>query len=212
MAGDEQNKRGVILVISAPSGTGKTTLCKKLLRGIPDLHFSVSYTTRPPRPREISGKDYHFVSPLEFAEREEAGEFLEREEVFGHLYGTSGREIEEVLKEGGDVLLDVETRGAKKLKETLKEAAFIFILPPSLEALKERLMKRGSEDEADIARRLDKAVDEIRDNYWYDYIVINDKINNSLSVLKAIYVAEKNRRIRQLDKVNALIHSQGGIR
>lgn len=203
-------KKGIVMVVSAPSGTGKTTLCKELLRKFPRLQFSVSYTTRPPRPREMDGMDYRFVSPEEFAERFEGGEFIEKEEIFGHFYGTSRKDIEDILNDGDDVLIDVDTRGAKTLKETWAEGIFVFILPPSHTILQERLRRRGSEDEASIALRLARAVDEINDNYWYDYVVFNDTIQNSVHVLQSIYVAEKNRRIRQLDKLAEVIRSQEG--
>ncbi|MCK9229631.1 MAG: guanylate kinase [Syntrophales bacterium] len=207
MSGGE---KGIMMVVSAPSGTGKTTLCKELLRLYPLLRFSVSYTTRPPRPREIDGVDYRFVSPEEFAERDKQGEFIEKEEMFGHSYGTSRKDIEDILNDGGDVLIDVDTRGAKTLKEAWEEGVFIFILPPSHEVLRERLRRRGSEDESAIALRLSRAFDEINDNYWYDYVVFNDKLQNSVHILQSIYVAEKNRRIRQLDKLAEVIRSQGG--
>ena len=207
----DKDKRGIMLVVSAPSGTGKTTLCRKLLSLLPNLHFSISYTTRPPRVREVDGRDYHFVSHEEFTRREREGEFLEREEVFGNLYGTSRRDIMDILEKGDDILLDIDTKGAKSLKSACgNEAVFIFILPPSLQTLKERLTGRGSENEASIARRLERAADEIDDNYWYDYIVFNDKIESSVSIVESIYVAEKHKRIRQLDKVAAVIGTEGG--
>jgi len=197
-----------MMVVSAPSGAGKTTLCRELLKIVPALHFSVSYTTRPPRHREKNGKDYFFVSPEEFERMERRGEFIEREEIFGNLYGTSRNDIESVLAGGDDLLLDVDTRGAKNLKQALNEGIYVFILPPSLQVLEERLRRRGSEDEPSMIRRLECAIDEINDNYWYDYIIFNDKVNVSVSVLQSIYVAEKNRRIRQLDKVAEVIRSK----
>lgn len=207
MSGD---KKGIMMVVSAPSGTGKTTLCKELLRMFPGLRFSVSYTTRPPRPREMEGMDYRFVSQEEFAERDERGEFIETEEIFGNSYGTSRKDIEDILNDGGDVLIDVDTRGAKTLKEAWGEGIFVFILPPSHRDLQERLRRRGSEDEAAIALRLARAVEEMNDNYWYDYVVFNDTIRNSVHILESIYVAEQNRRIRQLDKLAEVIRSQEG--
>ncbi|OPL15737.1 MAG: hypothetical protein AVO39_07200 [delta proteobacterium MLS_D] len=201
-------KRGVMIIVSAPSGAGKTTLCRELLKIVPALRFSVSYTTRPPRHREKNGKDYFFVSPEEFERMERRGEFIEREEIFGNLYGTSRKNIDSMLASGDDVLLDVDTRGAKNLKQALNEGIYVFILPPSLQALEERLKRRGSEDEPSMIRRLERAVDEINDNYWYDYIIFNDRVKTSVSVLQSIYVAEKNRRIRQLDKVAEVIRSK----
>ncbi len=193
------------MVVSAPSGTGKTTLCKRLLKGQPDLRFSISYTTRPQRAREVNGRDYHFISEAVFREKRRLGEFIETEEIFNNFYGTSGKDIEDCLAAGKNILLDVDTRGAEHIKAVYPEGVFVFILPPSLDALKERLTRRGSEDEATMKIRLKRAYDEVHENHWYDYIIINDILSYSLKALESIYIAEKCRRFRQLEIINRVI-------
>ncbi len=199
------------MVVSAPSGTGKTTLCRRLLKQTPELSFSVSYTTRPRRAKEIDGKDYHFISEDEFRKKTARREFIETEEIFNHLYGTSGRDIEECLAGGHNMLLDVDTKGAKNLKRAYPEGVFVFIMPPSLDALKERLTHRGSEDESAMKMRLKRACEEIHENDWYDYVIINDIIPASLRTLESIYIAEKSRRSRQIEEIERVICSKGGI-
>jgi guanylate kinase len=200
------------MIVSAPSGTGKTTLCRLLLKSEPEITFSVSYTTRSQRAGEIDGKDYHFISNEEFKRMDENGDFLETEAIFNHFYGTSGKDINKSLAKGKNILLDVDTKGAKNLKHTCPEGVFVFILPPSLGTLKRRLAKRGSEDEKNIRLRMEKACEEIHENHWYDYVIVNDIINDSLEALKSIYIAEKHRRKRQTEVIEKIIRSKrGGI-
>ncbi|RUM88612.1 MAG: guanylate kinase, partial [Thermovibrio sp.] len=154
--------KGLLIVISAPSGTGKTTLVHMLLKEFPDLEFSVSYTTRPPRPGEVDGRDYHFVDRKTFERMIEEGDFLEWAEVYGNLYGTSRTQVLKALNEGKDVILDIDTQGALQVKKNFPEAVLIFILPPSLKELERRLRNRGTDDEETIERRLKTAREEIR--------------------------------------------------
>jgi guanylate kinase len=163
--------------------------------------FSVSYTTRPPRQGEEDGKDYYFVSEESFRDRISRGEFAEWEENYGCLYGTSANTMKTFLEKGFDLILDLESRGAKKLKKDYPGGVFVFILPPLIGELKKRLKRRGFESEQTVNKRMDKALDEIREIIWYDYVIINDKIENAVDVLRSIYVAEKSRRERLVNKI-----------
>jgi len=202
--------QGLVMVISAPSGTGKTTLCKKLLDEFPDLHFSVSCTTRPAREGEKEGRDYHFITLEDFKDRVARGEFIEWEELYGHYYGTAKRTIEEMLRKGHDVVLDIDTRGARRVKALYPDAVLVFIMPPSVEILKERLKNRRSETDDIIAIRFNRAMEEIRANEWYDYVVFNDIIPDSVTVLRSIYIAEKNRRPRLQNRIDDFYQMTGG--
>ncbi|MBN2539732.1 MAG: guanylate kinase [Deltaproteobacteria bacterium] len=194
--------QGLLIVISAPSGAGKTTICKGLMDGFPDLHFSVSCTTRPPRKGERDGEDYHFISVKDFKRRIENGEFVEWEEIYGHFYGTSKKDIETLIQRGDDVILDIDTKGARNVKAKYPGGVFVFIMPPSAEILRERLKKRGSETEDIIKMRFARAMEEIRENEWYDYVIFNDIISDSVIIMKSVYVAEKNRRSRLQARIN----------
>jgi len=193
------------MVVSAPSGTGKTSICRSLLREFPTLKFSVSYTTREPRKGEVEGRDYHFVTRAVFQEKIRAGEFAEWAENYGHLYGTSRVVIEETRRQGGDILLDVEPRGARAIKESYPEGVFVFVLPPDLEELHKRLWKRGDGDEEMRRRRFLKAEDEIKEVFWYDYVVVNDRLEEAIARVKAIYLAEKCRRERQMAIISTFL-------
>jgi guanylate kinase len=168
------------------------------------MFFSISYTTRPPRPGEKDGKDYYFISEETFRERIAQGEFAEWEENYGALYGTSVRTMKEFLEKGFDLILDIESRGAKALKKNYPDGVFVFILPPSIDELKKRLNRRGGESEQIIEKRMKKALDEIKEMIWYDYIIINDRIDASVDTLKSIYVAEKSKRERMINKLKDL--------
>ena len=194
-------EKGIFIVVSAPSGAGKTTICREVLKAFPEIAYSISYTTRPMRPGEENGKDYYFVSETEFRKKIEAGDFAEWTEKFGFIYGTSMEAMQKVLDQGKNMLLDVDTEGARNLKNRFPEGVFVFILPPSLEELRKRLTGRGSENENDMSVRLEKARDEIREVFWYDYIILNDQVENAIDQLKTIYLAEQNKRERVLPKV-----------
>jgi guanylate kinase len=172
-------QRGKLFVIAAPSGAGKTTLRDYLLTKHPELYFSVSVTTRRPRPNEIIHKDYHFMTPEEYARHRENGDFLEHAEVFGNYYGTLREPIEEKMAQGKDVLLDVDTKGAKQVKEQIPDAMLIFIMPPSPEELERRLRSRGTDDEEVISRRLKEAQYEMDQRDFFDYCVVNDDLETA---------------------------------
>jgi guanylate kinase len=196
------NTLGLLMIISAPSGAGKTSISREILRMFPDIRFSVSSTTRPPRPGEVNGKDYHFLSEEAFRQQIARGEFVEWVENYGRLYGTSKKAMDAYLETGQDMILDIESRGAKAIRGHYPQGVFIFILPPSLSELKARLAKRG-EEAAVAQRRLRASLDEIRESLWYDYIIFNDKLNEAVDRFRAIYIAEKSRRDRFHDKIAA---------
>jgi len=185
---------GLVFVISAPSGTGKTTLLRKVMEALPDLRFSISFTTRSPRANEREGEDYYFVSTDQFHEMAERGEFFEWAEVVGNRYGTAKAEIERLTREGFDLLLDIDTQGAKRVREALDHSIFIFLLPPSYNALYERLIKRGLDAPEIIRSRMANARKEIEEAFWYHYVVINDRVEEAAEKLKAIIIAERCRQ------------------
>lgn len=188
-----------MLVLSSPSGAGKTTISRSLLESDDDISLSVSATTRPIRPGERDGVDYDFVTPETFAEMVEAGAFLEHAEVFGHRYGTPRAAVEETLQAGSDVLFDIDWQGTQQIHEKAREDLVrVFILPPSTEELEQRLHSRAQDSDEVVRQRMAKASDEM--SHWaeYDYIVVNDDIERSTAVVKAILLAERQRRERQI--------------
>ena len=184
---------GEIFVITAPSGTGKTTLLKPLMAADPRLRFSISYTTRPRRPSEVDGKDYFFVSPEEFQRLRDNGALAEWVEQFGYGYGTSREWVLDMVRGGGDLIFDLDSRGARALKTEFSQATLIFILPPSLTELERRLQGRGGLDPEELARRLSNGRAELNEAHWYDYLVINDDKATALSQLQAIVAAARCR-------------------
>ncbi len=190
--------RGDIFVISGPSGVGKTTLSQLLLKNVKHLVFSISYTTRPPRPNEKNGIDYFFVSLHEFKTMVNKGEMLEWAKVYGHYYGTSAKFIKEVLTKGHDVLLDIDVKGAEHIKKHFPQAVLIFILPPSLEVLKHRLWQRQTEPEEAFKRRLESVKREIKNCKKFDYIVINEDLKSALSEILAIVKATKATKNKKM--------------
>ena len=190
MSSNVQQHKGTIFVVSGASGTGKTTLCRELEREL-GLFFSVSATTRPPRPGEIEGRDYRFLSRQEFDKMLEHDQFLEWAQVHGQSYGTPREPIETRLREGRDVLLDLDTQGAIQLKALFPEAVLIFIKPPSVEELRKRLTARGTDSEEVIARRIERAEHEIEQSSHYDHVVENRDLNDARRELKGII--DKNK-------------------
>jgi len=197
-------REGILLIISAPSGAGKTTLCKEVVDIFPELRHSISFTTRQARPGEVHGRDYFFVSQDEFRRMVDHGEFAEWAEVHGNFYGTAIRTLEEYRHSKIDVILDIDCQGARQLKERFSGGVFVFILPPSFNELRRRLDTRNSDSEAVIQRRLDNAADEIRESRWYDYIIVNDSFDKALEELKSVIIAERCRKERVLDAVGEL--------
>lgn len=189
--------RGNLFVISAPSGAGKSTILKKLLASLPNLAFSVSHTTRTPRPGESNGREYHFVDRPAFEEMRNKQAFLEWAEVHGNLYGTSRKAIEDQQAKGIDVFLDIDVQGARQLRDCGHPGAvFIFIAPPSLAELEKRLRGRGTDPEATVQLRLNNARREMEDAERYDYLIINDRLDEAVEVLRSVIIAErcKSRR------------------
>ena len=186
--------KGTFIVVSAPSGAGKSSICRHLLQAHPEIRFSVSCTTRSPRPGEIDGQDYFFLSSEEFQKRIEQGDFAEWEENFGNLYGTSIRTMKESLANGFTVLLDIETRGAKKIKQKFRGGTFVFVLPPSRAELLKRLEGRGHEDPDAIQARYAEAERELKEISWYDYVIFNDDLETAGNQLISIYIAQKCKR------------------
>ena len=189
-------EKGIVFIVSGPSGTGKTTLCKKLVKRHRNMHFAVSHTTRPPRGEEKEGKAYYFVRNEAFKEIQKGGGFLESAHVHGHYYGTSAAEVYGTINPGRDVVLDIDYQGAFQVRKRLEEAVMVFILPPSMEVLEGRLRKRGQDDEKTIQERLKKAEEEIARAPSYDYCVINDTLESAVDSLSAIVVAERHRADR----------------
>lgn len=185
-----------LLILSAPSGGGKTTIAKALLAGRDDVGYSVSATTRQPRPGEQDGKDYYFLSPEEFARRVDADAFLEWAEYGGNRYGTLRTAVDEVLRTGRHVVLDIEVQGARQVRERCQNAVSVFILPPSAAELVERLGGRNTEHPREVARRLRTAVQELRDATTYDYVVINTDRTQAVAEVAAIIEAETRRPTR----------------
>ncbi len=184
---------GLLFIVSGPSGTGKSTLCKDLLKLIPDIQFSVSYTTRLPRKDERPDEAYHFVSRETFTAMIDKGEFAEWAEIYGHLYGTPRSVIEQTLQKGNDLLFDIDGQGSQQLKKNYPRAITIFVIPPSLEALEKRLQKRETDSSAVIGERVAKACAEIAQARDYAYIIINDIYAQALQALHSIVLAEKHR-------------------
>lgn len=196
----------ILLIVSSPSGAGKTTLTRRLLQEFPGFRFSVSHTTRKPRATEVDGQDYHFVSEDEFQKLVATNRFAEWAEVHGNLYGTTVDEIDLARAQGKTgVLFDVDYQGARQIKEKYPDAIGVFILPPSMEELRRRLEGRGSDDEASRQRRFDKAREEIGHYPFFEYMVINDDIQQALGQLRGIVLAEGCRQRRVAATAEALL-------
>ncbi len=192
--------RGLLIVISGASGTGKGTVCKKLLNDLPEVAYSISATTRKPRAGEVDGREYYFLSVEEFKAWIAEEKFLEYAEVYGNFYGTPLNKIEERLNRGEDILLEIDVQGALNVKKKCPEGVYIFLLPPSLEELKNRIEGRGTENPESLSRRLKNAVAEIKIGREYDYVVVNDTIDNAAAQIKAILTAEHLKVARNAEK------------
>ena len=189
--------QGLLVVMTAPSGTGKSSVVRALLAREPNLSFSVSHTTRPPRPGERDGTDYHFVSPSAFEEIRRRGGFVEWAEVHGHLYGTAEGELDGALKRGSDVLLDIDVQGARQVASKFPDAVTVFLLPPDFATLERRLRGRRSEPEEAIAERLLTAALEVHEYRAFRYLVVNESIEEAAAEIRGILAAERARTERR---------------
>lgn len=195
------NRKGLLLVVSGPSGAGKGTICKALLNENDQIKLSVSATTRKPRNGEVHGVNYFFIEKEEFTKMIENGEFLEYAQIYDNFYGTPKAAIIECLEKGQDVILEIEMQGARQIKEVYPEGVFIFVLPPSLEELKSRIVGRGTETQEEIEKRFSCAFEEINQIVNYDYFIVNEDIEKSVSDVEAIICAEKNKVTRYKNNI-----------
>jgi len=199
------------VVLSAPSGAGKTTIAQALVEGSEDVVFSVSATTRPARSHEVDGVDYHFLSETDFRAMIEADEFVEWAEVHGHLYGTSRQALRAALDDGRFLILDIDVQGAMQMRERVPDVVLVFVLPPSADALVERLTERGTEGEDTVARRIENARAELEQASQFDYIVVNDDLEQAIDAVRSIVSAESLRTDRAIDLSKEIRELQGRI-
>lgn len=200
-----QTMKGGLIIISSPSGGGKGTLIREVLRTTPGITFSVSYTTRAMREGEQNGREYIFVSRAEFEELINKGEFLEYAEVHGNLYGTSRTQIQQVMDSGTDVLLEIDVQGARILNSAAPDAISIFILPPSFPVLQTRLTLRATESSGDLQLRLKNSFEEVRAYDLFKYVIVNDDLNHAVEDLRTIIKAERLLRDRQIDEIQSIL-------
>ena len=200
-----KKEKGILFVVSGASGTGKSTLCRALLKNFPSLRFSVSHTTRPRRPGEREGRDYYFVSPAKFQQMIKRGDFVEWAKIYGKWYGTSRRMLHKARLEGRDVILDIDVQGVRQLRRQKIPGVFVFILPPSLKELKRRLKNRETEEKVALGQRLKKARYEISQAHGYDYWIINEDVKKAQEKLEAIFLAEHCRREKMTGAIEKLL-------
>lgn len=199
--------QGTLFVVSAPSGAGKTSLVKALVESTPNIHVSVSHTTRPQRPGEVDGVNYHFVDKDAFGAMLNDGAFLEQAEVFGNLYGTSKHTVAAKLKSGVDVVLEIDWQGAQQIRRQAPEATSIFILPPSRMVLEQRLLGRGQDPVEVIRKRMAQATDQISHHVEFDYLIINDNFEKALKEMQAIVLCQRLGILKQCERHSTLIKS-----
>jgi guanylate kinase len=206
--------RGILFVVSSPSGGGKGTLIQRVLKKIQDLSYSVSFTTRTPRSGEVNGREYFFVSQEKFEEMAAANEFLEWANVHGKLYGTSSKQVFDEIADGRDMILEVDVQGASSVRALVPDSVSVFILPPSFEILKQRLESRGTDSPEELEIRLRNAPDEMKDYSAYQYLILNDDMDQAAEQLAAIVYAERARLVRQEAKVRHVVqafNSRGSV-
>jgi len=189
--------RGMLIVVSSPSGGGKGTLIDRVLKTVPGIRYSVSYTTRAPRGAEQNGREYFFIDEPAFRAMIARNEFLEWADVYGHLYGTSATQVDRERTAGRDIILEIDVQGAESIRHQVPDAVSIFILPPSFELLRNRLVARATDSVADLERRLTGAPNEVAQYKHFDYVILNDDINRASQQLAAVIYAERARRERQ---------------
>lgn len=199
------NGSGNLFIVAAPSGGGKTSLVKKLINSLDNIAVSISHTTRKKRPGEVNGVDYFFVDDAAFMQMVEQGAFLEHASVFNHLYGTSKEQITARLRAGTDIVLDIDWQGAAQIRYAFPDAVSIFVIPPSVEVLKQRLMDRQQDDEAVIKRRMQSAYDELSHYAEFDYLIVNDAFAKAAEELKAIVVSHRLQIGRQAEQQRKLL-------
>lgn len=197
----DQESRGVLFVVSSPSGGGKGTLISRVLKSVPDVSYSVSFTTRSPRAGEVDGVDYFFVTTSRFEELVAADEFLEWARVHGNLYGTSRAQVVKEIEERHDIILEVDVQGATSVRKLLADSVSIFIVPPSFEVLKQRLITRGTDSPLELELRLRNAPIELRQYLTFDYVIVNDELDRASAQLASVIYAERARRKRQEEEV-----------
>jgi len=202
--------RGQLFVLSGPSGAGKSTLRERVRKRFPDLWYSVSYTTRAPRPGEKDGEDYYFVSPETFAAAVKARGFVEWARVHEHCYGTPREQVMGHLENGREVLLEIDVQGARQVKIEMPQACFVFVLPPDVESLKKRLRRRATEGEPQMKVRLEQAAREMAEAPWYDYLIVNDELDRATEELAAVIMANRCRAPVILPRVRELVQPDRG--
>jgi len=203
--------RGMLIVVSSPSGGGKGTLIDRVRQIVPGVSYSVSYTTRAPRATEQDGREYFFISTAIFEEMIAHGEFLEWANVYGYLYGTSLRQVERELTAGHDIILEIDVQGAASIRRRIDDAVSIFILPPSFELLRERLLARGTDSPAELEKRLRGAPAEVKQHESFQYVILNDDINRASQQLAAVIYAERARRERQEVRLKETLADFGAV-
>jgi guanylate kinase len=204
-------ERGKVFIVSAPSGAGKSTLVKGLLQLVPNLVFSVSYTTRKPRGQELTGREYHFIDRMVFEKMIEEDKFVEYAKVFDHYYGTARESLEDVVEKGKDILLDIDTSGAAQVRKKIPEVVSIFIMPPSYEVLRKRLEHRKQDNPETIQKRLQWAAEkEIYQYENYDYVIINDDFSQAMESMRSIVLAERCRKGHMTHRIQSIIQTFGG--
>lgn len=201
-------QEGILVVLSGPSGTGKGTVCKELLRYCPQLYYSISATTRQPRLGEVDGVNYYFVAHEQFRKMAEQDQLLEWAEVYGNCYGTPRKYVEEQLRQGKDVVLEIDIQGALQVKEKFSRGVFVFLLPPSVDELASRIWKRGTDAPDVIKRRLSAVSEEFQQISNYEYVVVNDSVEQAVEKIKAIIAAEKCRVIRSQQLIDSICSKQ----
>jgi guanylate kinase len=197
--------KGDIYIFSGPSGAGKSSIIAELRKRTAGLGYSISHTSRAPRPNETDGVDYHFISENDFIKMRETGAFVEWAKVYDHLYGTSVSSLKTETDKGLDIILDIDSQGAKNIKANFKDSILIYILPPSIETLKQRLNTRASDALEVINNRFNKAVDDLKESSWYDYLIINDDLVKAVSEAQSIIVSSRCRRERLFPTVKEML-------